>query len=118
MKTISCCLFLLFAIANTFAQKGQPAFGKVDKADLLMTDCDFDKGADAMVLIDYGSTYYGRGTVGYSAFKTVYERRTRIKILKEKGISQADVWIGYYDRNNEERVLKLKAVTYNIDAGG
>jgi hypothetical protein len=117
MKTI-CCYLLLIVALQLQAQKGQPAFGKVDKADLLMTDCDFDKGADAMVLIDYGNTYYDRGTVGYSSFKTVYERRTRIKILKEKGISQADVMISYYNLNNEERVLKLKAITYNLDANG
>ncbi|MEO6540565.1 MAG: hypothetical protein ABIN74_06240, partial [Ferruginibacter sp.] len=52
-------LFLAFTMP-AFAQKGQPGFGKVDKADLLMTDCDFDKGADAIVLIDYGNSYYDR----------------------------------------------------------
>ncbi|MBK6635246.1 MAG: hypothetical protein IPG38_13885 [Chitinophagaceae bacterium] len=119
MKTIIASLILLFILhVQAKAQKGLPGFGKVDKADLLMTDCDFDKGADALVLIDYGNTYYDRGTVGFSTFKTVYERRTRIKILKEKGIAQADVKIQYYNNNNEERILKLKAVTYNIDEGG
>jgi Domain of Unknown Function with PDB structure (DUF3857) len=119
MKTACTSLFFLFAvILHSFAQKGLPGFGKIDKADLLMTDCDFDKGADAVVLIDYGNTYYDRGTVGYSTFKTVYERRRRIKILKEKGIAQADVSIRYYVNNNEERVLKLKAFTYNIDESG
>jgi hypothetical protein len=119
MKTVCTSLFFLFAVTlYSFAQKGQPGFGKIDMADLLMTDCDFDKGADAVVLIDYGNTYYARGTVGYSTFKTVYERRRRIKILKEKGIAQADVSIRYYVNNNEERVLKLKAFTYNIDESG
>ncbi|HNL65233.1 MAG TPA: hypothetical protein PKL81_09075, partial [Ferruginibacter sp.] len=103
----------LFSCA-AYAQKGLPGFGKVDKADLEMTDCDFDKGAEAMVLIDYGNTYYDRGTVGFSTFKTVYERRTRIKILKESGISQADIRIPYFTRNNEERIFKLNANTYNL----
>ncbi|MEO6252069.1 MAG: DUF3857 domain-containing protein [Ferruginibacter sp.] len=119
MRTAIIISILLWAfIMPAIAQKNQPGFGKVDKADLLMADCDFDKGADAVVLIDYGNTFYDRGTVGYSSFKTVYERRTRIKILKEKGISQADVKISYYNQNNEERVLKLKAVTYNLDEAG
>lgn len=83
-----------------------------------MKDCDFDKGADAVVLIDYGNIYYDRGTVGFSIFKTVFERRTRIKILKEKGIAQADIEIPYYTHNNEERILKLNANTYNQDATG
>lgn len=119
MRTLVTSSFFLLAISlQAWAQKSQPAFGKVDKADLEMNDCSFDKGADAMVLIDYGNIFYDRGTVNYSAFKTVYERRTRIKILKEKGISQADIEIPYYTHNNEERVLKLNANTYNLDETG
>lgn len=119
MRTTCTLIFFLLVVAQeSIAQKGQPAFGKVDKADLLMTDCDFDKGADAVVLIDWGNIYYGRGTVGYSLFKTIFQRRTRIKILKEKGISQADIEIPYYTHNNEERILKLDANTYNIDETG
>ena len=119
MKTMYPVLFVLLAIAlPCLAQKGQPGFGKVDKADLELQDCSFDRGADAMVLIDYGNIFYDRGTVGYSIFKTVFERRTRIKILKEKGISQADIEINYYTHNNEERIFKFNANTYNLDAGG
>lgn len=119
MRTLVTSSFFLLAISlQAWAQKGQPSFGKVDKADLEMNDCSFDKGADAMVLIDYGNIFYDRGTVNYSAFKTVYERRTRIKILKEKGIAQADIEIPYYTHNNEERVLKLNANTYNLDETG
>lgn len=119
MKTIY--LFLFILLLNTLpatAQKGQPGFGKVDKADLEMKDCEFDKGADAVVLIDYGNIYYDRGTVGYSQLKTVFERRMRIKILKEKGISQADVQIGFYTHNNEEKIFKINANTYNLDQTG
>lgn len=119
MKTLFLKLLLIaFTTFQSHAQKGQPAFGKVDKADLLMTDCEFDKGADAMKLIDWGNSYYDRGTVGYSTFKTVFQRRIRIKILKEKGIDEANVEIPFYTHNNEERVLKLSANTYNLDAAG
>ena len=119
MKTIFTPFVFLFLFSFcSSAQKGQPAFGKVDMADLQMKDCDFDKGADAVVLIDWGNTYYDRGTVGYSLFKTIFQRRTRIKILKEKGIAQADIEIPFYTHNNEERILRLNANTYNIDAGG
>lgn len=101
-----------------FSQKGLPAIGKADKAELEMKDCDFDKGAIAVKLIDWGSTYYDRGTTGISLFKTVFERRIRLKILKEKGISYADVRIPYYAHNNDERILKLSAYTFNLDAAG
>ncbi|MBK7306446.1 MAG: DUF3857 domain-containing protein [Chitinophagaceae bacterium] len=119
MKATYLFLFFLLSVSiHIAAQKSQPGFGKVDKADLEMKDCEFDKGADAIVLIDYGNMYYDRGTVGFSTFKTVYERRTRIKILKEKGISQADIEINYYTHNNEEKVFKFNANTYNLDAAG
>jgi len=119
MRLTCFILLILFTISiNVSAQKGQPAFGKVDKTDLEMTDCDFDNGAEAVVLIDYGNTYYDRGTVGFSTFKTVFQRRTRIKILKQKGIAHADIQIPYYTHNNEERILKLNANTYNIDGSG
>jgi Domain of Unknown Function with PDB structure (DUF3857) len=119
MKNVYSLLAFLFTVSlQLSAQKGQPAFGKVDKTDLLMTDCDFDKGADAVVLIDWGNTYYDHSSVGNSLFKTVFQRRTRIKILKEKGISQANMEILYYTHNNEERILKLSANTYNISETG
>lgn len=118
MKQIYLSLLASFIFSISFAQKGLPAFGKVDKADLEMKDCDFDKGADAVALIDYGNIYYDRGTAGVSLFKTVFERRTRIKILKEKGLSQANIEIPFYNHANEERVLWVNANTYNIDAFG
>lgn len=115
MKSIFLILTFVAVIISCVAQKNVPAFGKIDKADLVMTECAFDKGAEAMVLIDYGNTYYDRGTVGYSIFKTVMERRTRIKILKKNGIEQADVRINYYNKNNEEKITRLNAITYNLD---
>lgn len=118
MKSFIAYLFLLTSASGIYAQKGLPRYGQVDKADLEMMDCAFDKGADAMVLIDYGSMYYDRGTVGFSVFKTVYERRTRIKILKEKGIAQANIEISFYTHNNEEKVFKFNANTYNLDESG
>src|SRR5882762_1799878 len=103
-KSIVIFLLLQFA-ARAGAQKGIPAFGKIDKPDMIMTDCDFDKGADAVKLIDWGNTYYEKGDLGRDAFKTVFERRTRIKILKEHGLTLANVKIPYYSGNDEERII-------------
>jgi hypothetical protein len=117
MKVFFYLLLLLFySCPSAIAQKNLPPFGKIDKADLLMTDCDFDKGAIAVKLIDWGNTYYTRGTADEAVFKTVFECRTRIKILKQKGISYADVKIPYY--NNDEKIISLSAYTYNIDGRG
>lgn len=100
------------------AQKTITPFGKIDKADLELKDCDFDKGAEAMVLIDEGNTYYDQGSNSNAAFKTVFERRTRIKILKEKGLSYANLHIPYYSHDNIETITNLKAVVYSLSAAG
>jgi len=118
MKYALPTLLFTFIVMQASAQKGLPAMGKVDKADLEMKDCDFDKGAVAVKLIDYGNVYYRRGKVGATLFNTVYERRVRIKILKEAGLSYADVSIPYFDQDNEEQIQKITAYTYNIDGSG
>ena len=53
-------LLLINSIA-TFAQKELPGFGKIDKADLVMSECEFDKDAVAYKLLDYGDVRYVRG---------------------------------------------------------
>ena len=114
-------LFILDISLNIFtlqAQKGLPGFGKIDKADLEMKDCDFDKGADAVTLIDYGNIFYTRGTWGKTYFNTVFEKRLRIKILKEGGLDYANVKIPFLDGRNEETISKISAYTYNLDEAG
>jgi Domain of Unknown Function with PDB structure (DUF3857) len=119
MKRIFYLLLLLFyGCPAAIAQKKLPLFGKIDKADLLMTDCDFDKGAIAVKLIDWGNTYYTRGTAGEAVFKTVFERRVRIKILKQKGLSQANIKIPFFSNNNEEKIISISGYTYNADDAG
>ncbi len=53
-------LLLLNSIA-IFAQKDMPSFGKIDKADLLLQECEYDKDAEAYKLLDYGDVSYVRG---------------------------------------------------------
>jgi Domain of Unknown Function with PDB structure (DUF3857) len=111
----SCTLFIVLN-APVQAQKIKlPAVGKIEKADLEMTDCDYDKGAVAYKLIDRGNIYYDRGV---DFLKMVQERRTRIKIFKEKGLEYANVKIPYYSRNNDQRISNIEAYTYNLDAAG
>jgi transglutaminase-like putative cysteine protease len=109
---------LLYMPVYCFAQKGMHAYGKIDKADLQSKDCSYDKGAEAEILIDWGNTYYNRGTQGKAVFKTIFEKRRRIKIYTEKGLTQAAVKIQFYSHSNEEQILRINACTYNLDAAG
>ena len=52
-KTFSLAVLFLLSL-TLFAQKAKdiPAFGKVEITELEMKECDFDKDAEAVVLID------------------------------------------------------------------
>lgn len=111
-------IFSFLFLTNSFiiyAQKEIPAFGKIDKADLLLTDCEFDKNAVAYKLIDFGDVHYVRGNTG---FDVETKRRVRIKILKDKGVDLANIKIRYYSRSNYENIKDIAAVTYNLDNAG
>ncbi|MEO7445075.1 MAG: DUF3857 domain-containing protein [Ferruginibacter sp.] len=119
MKKIILYSFLMLLTASGIqAQKNVSPFGKIDVEDLKMLDVSFDPGAEAVVLFDVGNVYYDRGTQGITWFKTMYNRRTRIKILKDKGMSYANVEIPFYNYNNDEKITNIEAVTYNLDENG
>ena len=63
------------------AKDSIPASGQIDKQDLLMSECDFDKNAEAMVLFDVGKIIFK----AYVKVNTEFTRRVRIKILSNKG---------------------------------
>ncbi len=83
MKSNLLLLVILALTLTAAAQKETPAFGKVDKADLEMKDCDFDKNAEAMVLFDVGEVYCKMNPDGNPAnfLRTEFTKHARIKIL-------------------------------------
>ncbi len=116
MKKVTLAAILIVLCFSLSAQDKLPSFGKIDKADLEMKDCDFDPGAEAVVLIDVGEIQfaYNEGT-GWQS-ESVY--RTRIKVLKASAVDRAQIKIGYYTLNRRQQVSNISAIAYNIDAGG
>lgn len=98
------------------AQKTQPVtFGKIEKSELEITNCEFDEDAEAVVLSETGKFYLDlRSENAYSEL----ERHVRIKILKDKGLENANIKIRYYSYKNEETIAGLVANTYNLDNSG
>jgi len=84
-------------------------YGKIDKADLAMKACDFEKDANAMVLFDKGDLYYD------NEFNVVLERHKRIKILTESGKGEANVRIEYYGGNKYEYITGLQGEIFNLN---
>ncbi|MDF2434413.1 MAG: hypothetical protein JWP44_4044 [Mucilaginibacter sp.] len=86
-------------------------FGKIDKADLEMKACDFEKDANAEVLFDKGSVYF---TPDYDL---VLERHVRTKIFNDKGNDEANVRIEYFGGDRSEYITGVQAQTINLNNG-
>jgi hypothetical protein len=113
-------LLLSFLLLGSFRLCGQknsdvPAFGSVTKEELLKNECDFDKNAEAVIIFDVEDVrciQYPQSVI------TEINRRVRIKILKNKGLDQANINIPYIRSDDEESIGDIKAQTYNLDQSG
>jgi len=109
---------LLVLSVLTFSAKAQqttpPAeqpYGKIDQADLEMKACDFEKDANAEILINKGELYYDQ------TFHIVKDCHTRIKIFNDKGKDAANIHLVFYNMNREEYITGLQAETINLTDG-
>ncbi|MGZ3752283.1 MAG: DUF3857 domain-containing protein, partial [Mucilaginibacter sp.] len=106
-------LFLLFLASHTIAQTGPTAqpYGTVDKADLEMKECDFEKDANAEVLFDKADISFDNN------FHIVVERHKRIKIFNDHGKDYANIRLEFYGRNQVEGIYDVQAETINLNNG-
>jgi len=115
MRKFSLTSLMLLSFNLIFAQKEIPKFGDIDKADLQMKECEYDKDAETYKLLDYGNVQY---QIMNDNFNIMTERRTRIKILKDKGLDDANIKIDFYSSGDYERLLEISGITYNLDNTG
>lgn len=98
------------------AQKPPIKFGDVPIEQLLMKNYPADTSASAVVLSDFGESIieYDQS----NGFTLQFERLTRIKILTKDGLDWANFSIPlYHDGSDDEKLVVLKAVTYNLENG-
>jgi hypothetical protein len=106
---------LIFSlIAN--AQDKLPSFGKIDKADLTMKDCDFDPGAEAIELIDVGELKFA--VLDGTGWESEADYRIRIKILKASAVHRAEIKMSYYSRDRREDISNVSGISFNLDDAG
>ena len=98
-------LLLFLAIICIKANAQTSAFGDVDIADLQLTTCSFDKGANAMVLFSLGNIDY----VDYSGLDMMVHKR--LKIFNDKGRDLASIRLTY---TNNEEITDIRAETINL----
>jgi hypothetical protein len=92
-----------------------PDFGKIDKADLLMKECDFDPKAEAVVLFETGEL---NCLLTSNSVDVGLDVHVRIKVLREEGRKFGDVHIPYFSYRKLQDVRDISAATYNLDAAG
>ncbi|MBD1364677.1 DUF3857 domain-containing protein [Mucilaginibacter sp. ZT4R22] len=107
---------LILACAITFTVKAQttPAtqpFGKIDKADLELKSCDFEKDANAMILFNKAEVYYDQQA------NIVSNRHRRTKIFNTNAKDEGNVRIEYYSANRMQYITGLQAQTINLNNG-
>lgn len=116
MKRFVLCSCFLMLVIFLHAQENIPAYGKIDKTDLEMKDCDFDPGAEAILLLDIGEIdfnyFQGSGWVSESSY------RVRVKILKETAVNRGEIKLRYYSKNRREEISNINGISYNLDANG
>ncbi|MBH8557576.1 DUF3857 domain-containing protein [Hymenobacter negativus] len=104
--------FLLVISYSARAQNEPIKFGVIDSRELTAAPFVNDSAASAVVLCDFGRSRL-KGQAGN--FQVVFERVTRIKILKKPGYEYATVEIPLYHRDdNQEKVSNLRGFTYNL----
>ncbi|MBD0332149.1 MAG: DUF3857 domain-containing protein, partial [Chitinophagaceae bacterium] len=103
------CTFLLLLQSFCQAQTQVSDFGNFTPEDIQLRRCEFDKDADAVVLLDKASSTYSQ------EYNLVTERRIRFKILKENGIHRANIYIRYYSGDQFEVIRGIDAVVMNYD---
>ena len=86
--------------------------GVINKQELDLKECPFDKDANAVVLMDEAKSDYDDD--GH----LITDHHVKIKILKEKGFDAADVEIYFYRKDDFEDIFKLEAMITNVNANG
>ncbi len=91
-------------------------FGDITEKDLTPKAYAIDSSAEAVILADIGTSEIIGNNKGW--FSLRFKRFRRIHILNKNAFDVANVSIEYYkDMEDEEKLDKLKAVTYNLENG-
>jgi hypothetical protein len=109
-------LLIVFCFTSvfSFSQQKNFEFEKITIADFNSIKTK-DSSAVAEVIADVGYTRFEYGPEG---FYLIFERKTRIHILKPEGTSHATIEIPLYkNENDKEQVTSFKGYTYNIEQG-
>ncbi len=107
--------FILFSFL-LFAQKAATVrkFGKVTPEELQKKVYTLDSNANSVVIYDFGKSEIVGNSKGW--FSLEFTHHKIVHILKKGGYEMGDVEVPLYvDGNAEEKLISVKAVTYNLE---
>ncbi len=92
-------------------------FGKIDQNNLKMTVYEADTNAGAVILFDFGKTYFEYNE-SLGRFQLHFDRHVRVKIFDKKEYGWADWSIPLrISGSSVEKLSELKGVTFNLENG-
>ncbi|PSL46175.1 transglutaminase superfamily protein [Chitinophaga niastensis] len=102
--------------SSAVAQDGSKMkFGKISKEEFDVKKFEKDTGAHAVILSEIGSSAFESDG---KDLRLVFKVHRRIKIIDKNGYDLATVKVPLYKSDRqEERILNLKAVSYNLENG-
>jgi hypothetical protein len=104
-------LFIAFSVKAQQAIPTDQPYGKIDESDLEMKSCDFEKDANAEVLISKAELYYD------PVFNIVMDIHKRVKIFNDNGKDAANIKIAFYSWERDEFITGLQGETINLVDG-
>lgn len=107
---LTCCMVLVTCAG--MSQTPVPEFGIITPSEKKLTECPFDKEADAVIIFEKAKANHNDDQ------NLITEYHVRIKILKSKGIERGDVQLIYYSKNDFEKITGIRAAVTNIDEQG
>ncbi|RYY27540.1 MAG: DUF3857 domain-containing protein [Chitinophagaceae bacterium] len=111
MKKLIACLLPCVVATYLNAQEFLVS-APVKPEELSMKECSFDQEADAVVLMHEAYSDHDE------QYRLITHHRVRLKILREKGISHADIRIPFYSKENFEFVEVTNGRIYNQGDNG
>ncbi len=109
--TLVLCALAYVVCAQTPTYQDLP-YGKTDLSDLQLTQCDFEKDANAEVLSNFGKLQYGEDLKSITL--TVHKR---IKIFNTYGNAAADIRISFLSYERMQNITGIEAQTVNLVDG-
>ncbi|HET6996444.1 MAG TPA: DUF3857 domain-containing protein, partial [Chitinophagaceae bacterium] len=106
---ITLILFCLFVCRFAYSQSTVPLFGIFSNDEIHLTQCEFDKNAGAVILLDWAESDYDDN------YRLITHHRKRIKILHQRETDRGNISIPFYSKDEFEYIVNIKGVTYNIE---